>query len=193
MYRYWDPPYFFLFCHGSLLLLTSYFSSLFWKISWSSPFPYLVSTWPYPILILPLHVHWFTTIFNYDPSLTMTSFLIPIIYNVPLSATSIEFWALSSNERSFHWNKLNSGNGETMAEFSQNYVVPQTFVKDYVDHLAQIEMWRKSKVLKVKGSKFSSWNKITMTLNESNCIFDQMSSLKVHELNLYLVHQRIVF
>ena len=70
----------------------------------------------------------------------MTSFLIPIMYNVPLSATSIEFSALSSNERSFHWNKLNSGNGETIAEFSQNYVVPQTFVKDYVDHLAQIEM-----------------------------------------------------
>ena len=70
----------------------------------------------------------------------MTSLLIPIIYNVPLSATSIKFSALSSNERSFHWNKLNLGNGETVAEFSLNYVVPQTFVKDYVDHLAQIEM-----------------------------------------------------
>ena len=55
----------------------------------------------------------------------MTSFLIPIIYNVLLSATSIEFLALSSNERSFHWNKLNSGNGETMAEFSPNYIVLQ--------------------------------------------------------------------
>ena len=70
----------------------------------------------------------------------MTSFLIPIIYNVPLSATFIEFSALSSNERSFHWNKLNSGNGETIAEFSLGYIVPQKFVKDYVDHLAQIEM-----------------------------------------------------
>ena len=70
----------------------------------------------------------------------MTSFLIPIIYNVRLSATSIEFSALGSNERSFHWNKLNSGNGETIAEFSRNYIAPQKFVEDYVDHLAQIEM-----------------------------------------------------
>ena len=96
-----------------------------WKISWPSPFPYMVNTWPSPILILRLHVHWFTTVFNYDPSLTMTSFLIPIIYNVLLSATSIEFLALRSNERSFHWNKLSSGNGETVAEFSPNYIVPQ--------------------------------------------------------------------
>ena len=88
-----------------------------WKISWPSPFPYMVNTWPSPSLILPLHVHWFTTVFNYDPSLTMTSFLIPIIYNVLLSATSIEFLALRSNERSFHWNKLNSGNGETVADY----------------------------------------------------------------------------
>ena len=141
MYRYRDPPYFFsFFCHGSLLLLTSYFSSLFWKISWLSPFPFLVNTWPSLILILPLDVHWFTTVFNYDPPPTMTSFLIPIIYTVLLSATSIEFSALSSNERSFHWNKLNSGNGESIAELSPNCTVPQKFVKDYVDHLAQIKM-----------------------------------------------------
>ena len=54
---------------------------------------------------------------------------------------------------------------------------------------------RKSKVLKLKGSKCSSWNKITTTLNESNnyCIFDRISSLKVHELNLYLVEARELY
>ena len=69
----------------------------------------------------------------------MTSFLIPIIYNVLLSATSIEFSALSSNERSFT-EQIKLGNGEIIAEFSLNYIVPQKFVKDFVDHLAQIEM-----------------------------------------------------
>ena len=42
---------------------------------------FLVNTWPYPIPDLPLHVYWFTTIGNYDPSLTVTNFLIPIIYH----------------------------------------------------------------------------------------------------------------
>ena len=43
-------------------------------------------------------------------------------------------------KRMFHGHKLNPGDGETVAEFSLNYVVPQKFVKDYVDDLAQIEM-----------------------------------------------------
>ena len=45
----------------------------------------------------------------------------------------------------FHENKLNPGDDETIAEFSWNCIVPLKFVKkDYVDHLAQIEM-RKEK------------------------------------------------
>ena len=47
-------------------------------------------------------------------------------------------------ERVFHQNKLNPGDDETTAEFSWNCFVPLKFVKDYVDHLAQIEM-RKEK------------------------------------------------
>ena len=48
-------------------------------------------------------------------------------------------------KRMFHRHKLNSGDDETIAEFSWNCIVPLKFVKkDYVDHLAQIEM-RKEK------------------------------------------------
>ena len=47
-------------------------------------------------------------------------------------------------KRMFHQNKLNPGEGGTIAEFSRNCIVPLKFVKDYVDHLAQIEM-RKEK------------------------------------------------
>ena len=76
-------------------------------------------------------------------------------------------------KRMFHQHKLNPGEGGTIAEFSRNCIVPLKFVKkDYVDHLAQIEM-RKEK-----------------RRTESA---DQMSSLKVHELNLYLVRHGIVF
>ena len=160
MYRYWDPPYFFPFLPWSTILLTSYFSSLFGKISW-----------PSPILILPLHVHWFTTILNYDPSLTMTSFLIPVIYNVPLSATFIKFSALSSNKRSLHWNKLKSGNRETIAEFSSNYIVPQKFVKDYVDHLAQIEMCKEKQSAESERQQIQQLEQDTTKLNESNIVF----------------------
>ena len=46
-------------------------------------------------------------------------------------------------KRMFHQNKLNPGGG-TIAEFSRNCIVPLKFVKDYVDHLGQIEM-RKEK------------------------------------------------
>ena len=48
-------------------------------------------------------------------------------------------------KRMFHQNKLNPGEDETKAEFSRHCIVPLKFVKkDYVDHLAQIEM-RKEK------------------------------------------------
>ena len=47
-------------------------------------------------------------------------------------------------KRMFHQKKLNPGDDETKAEFSRNCIVPLKFVKDYVDHLAQIEM-RKEK------------------------------------------------
>ena len=74
-------------------------------------------------------------------------------------------------KRVFHRHKLNPGDDETKAEFSRNCIVPLKFVKkDYVDHLAQKKCARKSEELKVKGRKRSGWNKITTTLNESNCI-----------------------
>ena len=77
------------------------------------------------------------------------------------------FSARAQMKRMFHQNKLNPGDDETKAEFSRNWIVPLKFVKDYVDHLAQVEM-RKEK-MKVKGNQRSGWNKITTTLNESNC------------------------
>ena len=55
----------------------------------------------------------------------------------------------------FHQNKLNPGDCETLAELSRNYIVPQKFVKDYVDHLAQIEMRKRHEELKMEGSKRS--------------------------------------
>ena len=58
-------------------------------------------------------------------------------------------------------------------------------MKDHVDHLAQIEM------CKEKQSAESERQQIQQL--EPDDIFDQISSLKVHELDLYLVRQRIVF
>ena len=69
---------------------------------------------------------------------------------LPLSVTSIDgresddFQPRAQMKRMFHQNKLNPGDDETKAEFSRNCIVPQKFVKNYVDHLAQIEM-RKEK------------------------------------------------
>ena len=49
-------------------------------------------------------------------------------------------------KRMFHRHKLNSGDDETIAEFSWNCIVPLKFVKkDYVDHFAQIEMRKKKR------------------------------------------------
>ena len=47
-------------------------------------------------------------------------------------------------KKMFHQNKLNPGDDGAIAEFFWNCIVPLKFVKDYVDHLAQIEM-RKEK------------------------------------------------
>ena len=72
-------------------------------------------------------------------------------------------------KRVFHQNKLNPGEGGTIAEFSWNCIVPLKFVKDHVDHLGQMKCVWKSEELKVKGRKRSGWNKITTTFNDSNC------------------------
>ena len=75
---------------------------------------------------------------------------LPDFQYLPLSATSIDgcqpddFQPRAQMKIMFHQHKLNAGEGGTMAEFSRNCIVPQKFVKDYVDHLAQIEM-RKEK------------------------------------------------
>ena len=80
----------------------------------------------------------------------MTSFLIPNIYDYQqhLSIDGREpddFQPRAQMERKFHQNKLNPADDKTIGEFSWNCIVPQKFVKkDYVDHLAQIEM-RKEK------------------------------------------------
>ena len=76
---------------------------------------------------------------------------LPDFQYLPLSATSIDgyepddFQVRAQMKRMFHQNKLNPGDDETIAEFFRNCIVRQKFVKkDYVDHLAQIEM-RKEK------------------------------------------------
>ena len=80
----------------------------------------------------------------------MTSFLIPNIYDyqqhLPIDGREPDdFQPRAQMERKFHQNKLNPADDKTIAEFSWNCIVPQKFVKkDYVDHLAQIEM-RKEK------------------------------------------------
>ena len=88
-------------------------------------------------------------------------------------------------KRMFHQNKLNPGDCETLAELSRNYIVPQKFVKDYVDHLAQIEMRKRREELKVEGSKRSEWLEQDYNGIESEELHnsDQISSLKVHEPN----------
>ena len=86
-------------------------------------------------------------------------------------------------QRKFHQNKLNPADDETIAEFSWNCIVPLKFVKkDYVDHLAEIEM-RKEK------RKTESERQQTQWLEQDNndteweqlCNSGQISSLKVHE------------
>ena len=75
---------------------------------------------------------------------------LPVYHYLPLSATSIDgrepddFQPRAQMKRMFHKNKLDPGDDETIAEFSRSWIVPLKFMKDYVDHLAQIEM-RKEK------------------------------------------------
>ena len=69
---------------------------------------------------------------------------------LPLSGTSIDgrepddFQPRAQMKRKFNQNKLNPGDGETIAEFSENYIVTQKFG--------------------------GGCDKITTTLNKSNCI-----------------------
>ena len=74
-----------------------------------------------PIPILPLHtyIHQFTTIGN--SSLTTTNFLFTIIYmyHYQQHLSMVDFQPRAEMKRMF-----------------QNYIVPQKFVRDNVDHLA---------------------------------------------------------
>ena len=105
---------------------------------------------------------------------------LPDYHYLPLSATSIDgrepddFQPQAQMKRVFHQNKLNPGDDETKAEFCRNCIVPQKFVKkDYVDHLAQIEM-RKEKRKTESERQQTQWLEQLYTS-------DQISSWKVHE------------
>ena len=66
-------------------------------------------------------------------------------------------------------------------------------MKDYVDHLAQIEMCKEKQSAESERQQIQQLEQDYNDIEwEQYCIFDQISSLKVHELYLYVVHQRIV-
>ena len=67
-------------------------------------------------------------------------------------------------------------------------------MKDYVDHLAQIEMCKEKQSAESERQQIQQLEQDYNDIEwEQYCIFDQILSLKFHELNLYLVRQRIVF
>ena len=104
------------------------------------------------------------------------------------------FSARAQMKRVFHQHKLNPGHDETKAEFSRNCIVPLKFVKDYVYHLAQIEMRKEKRRAESERQKTQRLEKdYNNTEWEELYNSDQISSLKVHELNLYLVRHVIVF
>ena len=136
-----------------------------------------------------LHVHQFTTNGNSTtlPWLTQAS----IIYRYQYHLSNFQPGA--QMKRIFQENKLNPVDDETIAEFSRNYIVLQKFLKDYVDHFAQIKMpkEKQSQELKVKDSNHSSWSKVITTLNEGNTR-NTVSGWTFMD-SLYLVHHRIMF
>ena len=87
----------------------------------------------------------------------------------------------------FDENKLNPGDGEATGKFSRKFIVLQKLVEDYVDHLGQrIEM------RKEKGGAESERQRTQRLEQYYNDIdgdhfynSNQVSSLKVHELNFY--------
>ena len=90
-------------------------------------------------------MHRFTTIGNSTTLPRLQYEMLPDSHYLPPSAKSIngrepdDFQPRAQMKRMFHENKFNPGDGKIIAEFSRNYIVPQKFVKDYVDYLAQVE------------------------------------------------------
>ena len=67
-------------------------------------------------------------------------------------------------------------------------------MKDYVDHLAQIEMCKEKQSAESERQQIQQLEQDYNDIErEQYCILDQILSLKFHELNLYLVRQGIVF
>ena len=94
----------------------------------------------------------------------------------------------------FHQNKLNPGEGGTIAGFSRNCIVPLKFVEDYVDHLAQIEMRKEKRRAESERQQTQRMEEDYNDIEwEQLYNSDQISSLQVRELHLYLVRHGIVF
>ena len=91
----------------------------------------------------------------------MTSFLIPIIYRYQQHLSMVVNLMIFSpepkwKECSTETNFKNPGEGGTIAEFSWNCIVPLKFVKDYVDHLGQIEMRKEERRTESERQKTQS-------------------------------------
>ena len=107
-------------------------------------------------------------------------------------------FSLSSNEKNVPQKQIKSRRRQDnswILIFLGSILSRRSFSRTMLITLLKLKCVRKSEDLKVKDSKCSGWNKFTMTLNESVCIIltKKISSLKVHELNLYLVRHGIVF
>ena len=104
-----------------------------------------------------------------------------------------DFQPRAQIKRLFEENKLLSGDIEAIREFSQMYIVPESFVAAYVDHLAGIKMRKEKK--KKEETERERMERLSREYNDIEWVAlyntDKLSSLRVNELSLYLSHHKI--
>ena len=103
-----------------------------------------------------------------------------------------DFQPRAQIKRLFEESELVSGDSEAIGEFSDKYIVPEKFVAEYVEHLAQIKMYKEKKKEETERERMERLN------GEYNDIdwvglynFDKLSSLRVDEQSLNFSHHKM--
>ena len=113
-------------------------------------------------------------------------------YQTSIISEPDDFQPRAQIKRLFEESELVSGDSEAIGEFSDKYIVPEKFVAEYVEHLAQIKMYKEKKKEETERERMERLN------GEYNDIdwvglynFDKLSSLRVDEQSLNFSHHKM--
>ena len=105
-----------------------------------------------------------------------------------------DFQPRAQIKKMFQEGKLKPGDDDAFTEFSEKYIVAEKLVLSYVQHLTEIEKRKQKRQTENNRTRLLRQQQQYNDIDWSDLFHnDELSSLRVNELNLYISHHNIQF